>query len=336
MSKPTMQTLADAVGVSRITVWKALNGRPGVSDEVRRSVQQKAAELGYGSPSAPPSPAAREQTFSVVVSRPESSVFWMQIIHHIAKELARNGISLMYTYMPTAWHEGYVLPASLSPGSVDGFIVLNVYNERLLNLLCASPLPKVFLDTVPEIQPPRLGGSLVLLEGRTRTREITGRLLAKGYRRLGFIGDVGYAQTNYDRYAGFLDAHKALDLAPIPALSLTGPLTIGSHYEQISRFLEGLSELPDGFVCASDFIAHFVSRYLSESGRAVPEGFALTGFDDNPEYANVAQRITTVHVDTSSLGRLLARKLMFRADCPEAPPEVAYISTEILLRGPLA
>ncbi|MDO5377813.1 MAG: LacI family DNA-binding transcriptional regulator [Clostridia bacterium] len=336
MSKPTMQNLADAVGVSRITVWKALSGRPGVSDEVRRSVQQKAAELGYGSPPPPPSSVPREQTFSVVVSRPESSVFWMQIIHHIAKELARSGISLMYTYMPTAWHEGYALPASLSPGSVDGFIVLNVYNERLLGMLSASPLPKVFLDTVPEMQPSRLGGDLVLLEGRTRTRAITGRLLAGERRRLGFIGDVGYAQTNLDRYEGFLDAHRALSLAPDPSLSLTGPLTIGSHYEQISRFLDRLPALPDGIVCASDFIAHFVSRYLSESGRAAPDSIILTGFDDNPEYANVAQRITTVHVDTSSLGRLLARKLMFRADCPEAPPEVSYIATELLFRGPLA
>lgn len=336
MSKPTMQALADAVGVSRITVWKALSGRPGVSEEVRRIVQQKAAELGYGSPPLSPLPAAREQTFSVVVSRPESSVFWMQIIHHIAKELARNGINLMYTYMPTTYHAGYALPASLSHDAVDGFIVLNVYDERLLGLLSASALPKVFLDTVPSIPPSHLGGDLVLLEGRTNTREITGRLLASGRERLGFIGDVNYAQTNFDRYDGFLDAHRLSGRAPDPALSLTEPLGIGSHYEQISQFLARLPSLPDGFVCASDFIAHFVTRYLSESGRAAPEGFALTGFDDNPEYANVAQRITTVHVDTSSLGRRLARKLMFRADCPDAPPEVAYIATETLFRGPLA
>ena len=29
MSKPTMQDIADALSVSRITVWKALSNRPG-------------------------------------------------------------------------------------------------------------------------------------------------------------------------------------------------------------------------------------------------------------------------------------------------------------------
>ena len=36
MSKVTMQDLADALQVSRITVWKALTNRPGVSDKLRR------------------------------------------------------------------------------------------------------------------------------------------------------------------------------------------------------------------------------------------------------------------------------------------------------------
>lgn len=36
MSKVTMQRLAEEAGVSRITVWKVLNDRPGVSEELRR------------------------------------------------------------------------------------------------------------------------------------------------------------------------------------------------------------------------------------------------------------------------------------------------------------
>ena len=56
MSKVTMQRLAEEAGVSRITVWKVLNDRPGVSEELRQLVRRKAEELGYGVPerSAPP------------------------------------------------------------------------------------------------------------------------------------------------------------------------------------------------------------------------------------------------------------------------------------------
>ena len=41
MSKPTMQDIADALSVSRITVWKALSNRPGVSDSMRAQIHQK-------------------------------------------------------------------------------------------------------------------------------------------------------------------------------------------------------------------------------------------------------------------------------------------------------
>lgn len=324
MSKPTMQQLADAAGVSRITVWKVLTGRPGVSETVREAVRQKAVELGF--PQAEAAEAV-ERTFSVVVSRPESSVFWTQIIHHIAKELTGSHIRLMYTYMPSSWHEGYALPDSLD--GVDGLIILNVYDERLLRLLAAQKTPKVFLDTVPGLLPPTLTGDLVILQGRSQVREITGRLLDTGRERLGFIGDVGYAQTNTDRYQGFLDAHAARGLSPHPAFSMTGPISLHAHYEEISRFLDGLEELPDGFVCASDFIAHFVRRYLQESGRKPKDSFALTGFDDNLEYANVAEQITTVHVETDAIGKRLARMLVFRVDYPDSPYETAYIATEI-------
>lgn len=337
MSKITMQELADAVGVSRITVWKVLNGRPGVSDSLRDAVQRKAVELGYLADRASPSVSpVRERTFSVVVSRPESSTFWMQIIHHIAKELALHGVNMLYTYMPTSYREGYTLPASLSPESVDGFLVLNVNDERLLHLLAEQPMPKIFLDTVPSLPSAALHGDLVMLEGRVRVRDITARLLSTGRTRLGFVGDVKYAQTNYDRFNGFLDAHKDAGITPDPRLSLTGPLGLHSHYEEISQFLNGLSVLPDAFVCVSDFIANFISRYLQETGRPAPDGFVLTGFDNSTEYPNVAEKITTVHVETSALGKRLARMLMFRVDYPSSPYEVAYFSTTILYRGPLA
>lgn len=330
-----MQNLADALNVSRITVWKALTNRPGVSEGMREQVQKKAEELGYAQTPHPLTPASARHTFSVVVSRPESSFFWNQIIHHIAKELAANNINLMYTYMPSGYRPGFTLPPSLNEAAVDGFLVLNIYDKTLLRLLTQSPLPKVFLDTVPSVPPEELNGDLFLLEGRSRVCEITKRLLLSGRRRVGFIGDVNYAQTNYDRYLGYLDAHTACHVTVDPALCMTKPIGLRSHYEEIGGFLSCLPSVPDAFVCPSDFIAHFISRYYQET--AVPGGKApvLTGFDNNAEYANVADQITTVDVNTSALGKRLARQLIYRVDFPRAPFETSFVSTAILYRGPL-
>lgn len=339
MSKPTMQDIADALSTSRISVWKALNNRPGVSDALRRQIQAKAEEMGYFQASRPAQPAARPshgRNVAVVVCRPESSLFWMQIIHQIAKDLSAKDVNLMYTYLPTSYKEGYTLPASLTDGSVEGLIVLNVYCPPLLKLLAGLPLPKVYLDTIPAVPFSRLHGDLLLIEGREPVCRITGKLLDSGHTRLGFLGDVGYAQTNSDRYQGFLDAYAQRGLTPDPELSLTGPLGLRTHYEEISYFLEHLKSWPDGFVCVSDYIAHFIQRYTEEHG-IDPEGkLVLTGFDNNSEYLNIADRITTVDVRPKTLGARLAVKILFLMEHPGLSQEVSYVSSEILYRGLLA
>ena len=47
MSKITMQDVADALGVSRVSVWKVFNDQPGVSDSLKNSIIEMATKLGY-------------------------------------------------------------------------------------------------------------------------------------------------------------------------------------------------------------------------------------------------------------------------------------------------
>lgn len=333
-----MQDIADSLSTSRITVWKALNNRPGVSDALRKKIQERAEEIGYfrpaGSSASPSGAAPRSRTVAVAVCRPESSLFWMQIIHQIAKDLSAHGINLMYTYLSAHYKEGYSLPAPLTDGTVEGVIVLNTYSPPILRMLAELPLPKVYLDSVPAIPTRRLCGDLLLIEGRDLVRQITNRLLESGHTRLGFIGDVEYAQTNTDRYLGFRDAYSLHGLTPDPRFSLTGALGLRTHYEEISHFLDLLPEMPDGFVCVSDYIAHFVRRYCEEHG--IPDdSIVLTGFDNSVEYLNVAEDITTVDVQPWTLGARLAAKLLFIMEHPNAAHEVSYVTSEIIYRGAL-
>mgnify|MGYP000178406732 CR=1 FL=1 len=96
MSKVTMQDIADELGISRV------NNHSGVSEAVRESVLQKAKELGYSKfmqePAAIPNDPQEDKTVSLIVSRPDSSTFWTNIIHRLAQELATHNINLLYTY----------------------------------------------------------------------------------------------------------------------------------------------------------------------------------------------------------------------------------------------
>lgn len=333
MTHIRIQELADSMGISRTTVWKALHDKPGISDKLRKKILRQAELEGIIHPPKKQDSFTQgdRKSFAVAVSRMESSVFWMNIINHIAVELSRRDADLVYTYLPSSADADFHLPATFN--DVSGIIVLNVYDAPLLKLLSDLPVPKVFLDTVPAMPASELNGDLVLIEGREAVKKITTRLFDKGLTRLGFIGDPYYALTNSDRLLGFTDAHAEKSITPDPRFSLVKKIGAVDHYDEIRTFLDSLPRLPDAFVCASDFVAHCVMKALTESGRRIPENFTVTGFDNSAEFENIAGKITTADVQTATIGRRLAHRILFLSEFPEALREVSYIMSNVIFRN---
>lgn len=335
MKKVTLQEIANSLGISRTTVWKVFSGHEGVSDSLRTKVIAKAQELGYAIPEDFQYPQSAEETtpvnIAVAVCRPETSLFWMTIIHQIAKVFSTHNVILVYTYLPTSADKTYFLPPTLTNGNVHGIIVLNVYNERLLRLLAETQIPKVFLDTSSLVAPDELNGDLLLMESRTSVRRITCHLLEQGRTLPGFIGDISYAQSNRERYEGFCqalaDAGKKVD----SSLCLTTPLGIDTYREEIDTFLSSLSRMPDAFVCASDYVACILMQLLEKRGLRVPEDVAVSGFDNNTEDL-LAEHLTTVQVFNEELGARLALQILYRIKYPNTPHEITYLGTNVLYR----
>jgi LacI family transcriptional regulator len=346
MKKIKMQDLADSLNVSRVSVWKVFNDYPGVSEPLRRQVIAKAKEMGYLTPEQSVSteyPQSIEQpvdntetnvqiTVSVVVSRPDTSTFWMNIIHCIAKELAKDNVNLMYTYLPAEYSDSYTLPVVLSNGTVQGMIVLNVYDHNMLHMLNQVSIPKVFLDIVTSIQEDTLTGDLVLLEGKNSISKITNSIIKKGRTKIGFIGPTDYARTNLDRYKGFLAAMSQNNLSVDPKLCLIGNIGIDTYKEEIGQFLSGLDKLPQAFVCVSDYVASLVIQYLNEHKIQVPKDVAVSGYDGVTEYGDLANNLTTVQVDLNALGKRLAKQLLYRMNDTEAPYEIIYLTFDVSYR----
>lgn len=332
MTHARIQDLAENMGVSRTTVWKALNNKGGISEALRKKILKQAEQEGI----IPPSKAAegeihQRKSFAVAVSRMESSVFWMNIINYIAVELSRHDVDLVYTYLPSSLESGYRLPGTFD--GVSGVIVLNVYDAPLLKLLSDLPCPKVFLDTVPEMPYSALNGDLVLIEGREAIREITLNLIGRGLTTLGFVGDPYYALTNKDRLLGFKDALLEKNIPFDPQFSFIKPISASRYYEETREFISSLDTLPDAFVCASDFVAHCIMRALTETNRKLSESFTVTGFDNSTEFENISGKITTCDVQTHSIGRRLANRILYLSEFPDSAREVSYILSKVIIRG---
>ncbi len=336
MKKITLQKIANSLGVSRTTVWKVFSGQEGVSEDLRNKVIAKAQEMNYNFPEnfdlTQTSVAEPPVSIAVAVCRPETSIFWTAIIHQIAKELSLHNVNLVYTYLPSSVDVNYTLPASLTNGSTHGIIIMNVYNEQLLRLLAASPVPKVFLDTSIAVSASELNGDLILTENSNSIFKITEHLIKKGRKSFSFIGDINYAKSNYERFEGFSKALLSHGLPYNTDLSLTGSIGIDTYKEEIGAFLDTLPYMPDAFVCVNDYVACILMQLLLRRGIRIPEEVALSGFDANTENP-LAESLTTVQVFNQNIGFRLALQILFRIKYPNVPYEVIYITSKVIFRS---
>ena len=336
MEKITMKDIADALNISRVTVSKAFNNQAGVSDSLREMIFNKAKELGYTKlPFQSMGPAIstqEERTVALVVSRPESSFFWTGIIHRLAQELSEYSINLLYVYVPSSFTKEFVLPSILFSNILSGIAVVNVYDPVILGMVNDIPLPKVFLDTIPDLTDRKMHGDLLLIEGFRTEAEITDSLILDGHKEIGFIGDISYAQTNKERYLGYRDSMDKRRLPIRQEFCFIDSIGVFSYAKQIHAFLDALTDWPTAFVCVSDYVAHFVQQYMDENPLRLPHPVVLTGFDNTDEYPNVSGHITTANVPTGLLGKRLARQLLFRTNHPEAPEEMTFFKPSIIMK----
>jgi LacI family transcriptional regulator len=339
MKKVTIQDIADSLGVSRTTVWKVFSGKEGVSEELKDRIITKALEMDYLLPEgieplrhSEKRSADKPLNIALAVSRPETSIFWMTIIHQIAKEFSDQNVNLVYTYLPSRVDKDYVLPLSLTNGTTHGMIVMNVYNQQLLKLLSDCNIPKVFFDTAVSVPASELNGDVILMENYNSVFTLTEHLIDKGVKSFGFIGDIDYAKSNYERYEGFL---KALYVHRLPVdhkQILTGSIGEDSYKEEIESFLDTLSSMPQAFVCASDYVACILISSLMKLNIRVPQDILVTGFDDNIENP-IAEDLTTVHVYNQDIGLRLALQILYRIHYPDMPYEMSYVETKVIYRN---
>lgn len=332
MKPISTQQIADALGLSRVTVWKVLNGKPGVSAVTKKKVQDF-LDNNQSNGHMEANPLVSANRITILASRIETSIFWTRIVDQIIGELSLRNI--MVDYLPVDvmnLHTDHLCDR-IAKGQTNGIIVINIYEPDTISLLSKLPYPKVFFDTVPGLHAGDLNGDLILLEGENNSRDITENFIRKGLNTIGFIGDIYYARTNLMRWNGF---QAALNRHAIPLdlqFCLTGPIEKGCYRETIKQFLEKLPQLPQAFVCASDFVAFNVFSILAENPERFPQKPLLSGYDDSQEFLLEHQHITTVHVKNDLIGIRMVQQLLYRIQNPTADFEEILVFPKVLYRS---
>jgi DNA-binding LacI/PurR family transcriptional regulator len=342
----TLQTLADALGVSRTTISNAFNRPDQLNPALRERVLALAAELGY----AGPDPAGRALrsgragSIGVLFTERLSYAFGdpaaVTTLRGLAVEAEQADIGL--ALLPTPL--GTDAPGAVARAVVDAFFVYALPDGHpSLTAAVDRRIPVVIADT-PQVP----GLPFVTVDDRHGARLAARHLLELGHRRLAVVslrqhndGHTGLAgpdrrhgaayRVTRERLAGYAEAIEAAGLAWDDVPIYEGP-NFRALGTDAAAVLLALEPRPTAILAMSDEFALGVVDGARAAGLSVPADLSLVGYDDAPPAD--PRRLTTIRQPLLEKGRTGGRMLLEALE--GGTPADVLLPTELVVRASTA
>ena len=328
--RPTLDTIANLVGVSRATVSNAYNRPDQLSASLRERILAAAASLGY----AGPDPTARSlrtgragavgvlmcDRLSYAFSDPAAVLF----LDGLAEVLEPEGAGLLL--LPGTQAAGPE-PHLVRGAVVDGLVTYCLPDEDpALGVARERGIPLVLVD-----HPGRSGEATVRVDDPGGGAAIVKHLLELGHRRLAIVSyELGPGHRD-----GLVDEHRLDGMtfagtrerlggyrAALATAGLDWPTTPIYECDRNGRqagraaataLLAGQPR-PTAIVAMSDELAMGVLEAAHDEGFDVPRDLSVVGYDDTPGAAHATPPLTTVRQPLRDKGQRAGRRLLALRD----------------------
>lgn len=308
----SMDEIAKIFNVSKVTVSKALNDKPGVSEKLKEEIKEKAMELGYRMNTAAKSlKTNKSYNIGVLIAERyigERETYYFGVYGKLTTKFSNLGYS---TIMETLTYENEMklkLPQMYLEFKVDAIIVLGQLDVNYLKLFESCSIPIIFFDFYAS-------NSLidsVVVDNFYSGLEITQYLIDRGHREIGFIGNLYSTSSIQDRFLGY---YRCL---------LENKLKINYNYivsdrDDTGNFIDLVlpEKLPTAFVCNCDQVAYQLIKELQQVNIKVPEDISVVSFD-NTIYSTVSDpQITTLDNNVDEMVNVASKIILKKIENPD-------------------
>lgn len=326
----TTKKIAEICGVSRGTVDRALNNRPGINPQTREEILKTAESLGYKPDFLGKSlVTGKTKTLGVVVFDVYSR-FFGQLVHAIEGRAKELGYFVYLTLTDKDREVEKQCIDHLSSRKVDGLILFPIskgisFDKYLqtLGIPIVTIVNKISkrLDYIGINDYNALFNAVSLLNkyGHNKITYVSTPITENKHTNL-------YAVDN--RLEGFKSACKQLG---IPENSSN--IVAVSNYVQIVMDSLKQRHPPTAILCSNDIYALEIMKALKSAGYRIPDDISLMGFDNIDALRYIDPGLTTIGYPIEELGRRAVDILVERIDNAEsAPPREVILEHKIIER----
>lgn len=332
----TLEDIARQSNVSLATVSLVLRDKPGINDETRQRVIDAARELGYRKRPRVESVAAQrlQQVGMLTKARshdqPQTNQFYGPVVTGIEAACRRQQINLLYaTVLVDEDNHPQELPRMLMEGGLDGLLLLGAFvDSTVTRLMERRTTPTVLVDgyAAENIY------DSVISDNFHGAYEAVSYLIAYGHRHIGLVGSLPNAYPSIlDRRRGYLQALRDCGITQTYFADSHVSPRQEDAMEIIADLLQRSPHITALF-CCNDMMAIAAIQAAQALGRRLPDDLSIIGFDNIDLAEHVTPRLTTMHVDKVSMGRLAVQLLTNRAEYPDTSCATATLRPTLIER----
>jgi LacI family transcriptional regulator len=271
----SQRDIARRLGVNVSSVSRALNGLPGVSEELRQKVKQLAEQQDYL-----PNPFAMslryDTTRTIGIIVPDISFnHYAHIVKWIETEAKKNGYMCIVTDSGDKYADEVEAVEQLLSKHVEGIAIClsqETNDYAHLERVIQRNIPVVLFDRTADI-----GCSTVSVNDVESGRRATLHLIDGGAQRIAFLGGPNKLKQTADRKHGYLEALRERGIPIRTELVRCGNVSFNAGLSETLDLFD-LPEPPDAIIADHGLLAISVLQAVYSRGLRVPQDVSVIGF----------------------------------------------------------
>lgn len=289
----TADDVAARAGVSRWTVARAFKKDASISPKTRARVMEAAEALGYVPDLMAASLAGERSNLVALLIDDFDNPHKLVMLESLTRVLREAGCGTLVVNM-LGEEDGPEALLLASQRRVDAAVLIGTqFNDSgRQTALGARRVKKLIIFARASASPDTIS---IGCDDVAAMGEITGHILARGYRRPMFLAGPDTESTRLMRKEAFLRLWAEARGGPLPDVVHLPRYAQTAGYNGLLTHLKGRGgDLPDVVVCENDVLALGAMDAIRHGlGLRVPQDIAVTGFDDIPIAASPAYDLTT-------------------------------------------